>query len=195
MARPSSKDPLDRFRWSVSVEGFTRMGFTSCDVPGYNINTKKYAEGGAHIFPRQIVDTIEYKPVTLTRGVTSDTSFQDWASQPIEFASGITKKVRAPSVLDAFSEEGFQVDRPTAYRRDVIINHLNRNGDIVKSYKLYNAMPIEYVPASTFSADGDDAISMERLTLVYESFEVISNATDSNPFDIRGAFKRLTRRT
>jgi len=222
MARPSSKDPLDRFRWSISIEGFTRMGFTSCDVPSYTINTKKYAEGGAHLFPRQIVDTIDYKPVTLSRGVSNDTSFHDWAIQFIELIQAETVRDTRSSTVshqppidipiefgtNSFNGSGQTVPGITTvdrsgevqgnpaeeYRRDVIINHLNRSGQIVKTYRLYNAFPIEYSPASSFSADGDDVLSMEKLTLAYESFDVVSNKTDSNPFDIRGAFKRLVKR-
>lgn len=223
MARPSSKDPLDRFRWSISIEGFTRMGFTSCDVPSYAITTKKYAEGGAHLFPRQIVDSIEYRPVTLARGVTADTSFNDWAMQFIEVIQAETVKstqntlseTKALEIPPEFGVPGFSGGNFTVpgfnvttfetsetfegtpaqeYRRDVTINHLNRSGQIVKTYRLYNAFPVEYVPASSFSADGDDVLSMEKLTLVYESFDVVSNNKDSNPFDVRGAFKRLVKR-
>jgi phage tail-like protein len=204
MARPSSKDPLDRFRWRISIEGFTRMGFSTCDVPSYAITTKKYTEGGAHLYPKQIVDSIEYKPVTLTRGVTADRSFQDWATQALEFARGESKHPSAEFVnlIVSFPLEPGRPDEvdksntnvPLEYRRTVTIDHLNRTGQIVKTYILYNAFPIEFAPASNFASDGDDVLSMEKITLAYESFEVCSEAGDSNPFDIRGLTKRIARR-
>lgn len=175
MARPSSKDPLDKFRWSVSIDGFTRLGFASCDVPGYSVTTKPYSEGGQHLFPKQVVDSISFKPVTLTRGVTADLSFHDWATQALILSRGVTSDGKSP--VEA--------------RRNVVIRHLNRRGDVVKAYTLINAMPIEYEVASSFASDADDVLSMEKLTLTYESFTVDSAEKDSNPLNPREVIKRF----
>jgi phage tail-like protein len=174
MARVASKDPLDKYRWAVSIDGFTKLGFTACETPSITINTKSYPEGGNHLYPRKIVDGAEYTPVIFTRGVTKDKSFHDWISQ----------------VLEAYKLDKNVND----YRRQVTIHHLDRQGRIVKSYVLYNAFPIEYKPASDFASDADDTLSLEKLVLTYESFEVITNNTDSNPFDARDIFKRLVNR-
>lgn len=200
MARPSSKDPLDKFRWAVSIDGFTRLGFTQCDVPSMTIQTKKYPEGGAHLTPRQIVDSIEYKPVALVRGVTSDTSFDAWAKQFMEVVKGKIEQADRPAISIPTELGGGAVPAqkdiyaPLAYRRDVKIYHLNREGQVVKTYTLINAFPIEYEPASSFTSDGDDMLSMEKLVLAYESFTVESNETNNNPFDVRDVGKRLIRR-
>lgn len=178
MARPSSKDPLDKFRWSISIDGFTRLGFASCDVPGYSIQTKPYGEGGQHLFPKQIVDNITFKPVTLTRGVTADLSFHNWATQALIVARGVTTDGKSP----------------VEYRRNVVIRHLNRRGEVVKAYTLINAMPIEYEVASSFASDADDVLSMEKLVLTYESFTVDSAEKDSNPLNPRDVIKRLINR-
>lgn len=178
MARPSSKDPLDKFRWQLSIDGFVRLGFASCDTPSYSIQTKPYPEGGQHLFPKQIVDGITFKPVTLTRGVTADLSFHDWATQALTLARGVTSDGKSP----------------LEFRRTVVIRHLNRRGDVVKVYTLYNAFPVEYEVASSFSADADDTLSMEKLTLAYESFSVDSAEKDSNPLNPREAIKRLINR-
>jgi phage tail-like protein len=179
MARPSTKDPLDKFRWSVEIEGFTRSGFASCETPSVSINTQNYAEGGSHLFPKKIVDSIEYRPVTLQRGVTSDLNFHNWAKSYFEFIQGFQ------NVNMASAQE---------YRRTVIIKHLDRAGRTVKTYTLFNAFPIEYKPASDFSADSDDTLSMEKLVLTYESFTVTGNTQDTNPLDPTDILKRMIRR-
>lgn len=203
MARPSSNDPLDRFRWTVEIEGFQRIGFTVCGVPSLVYNTKKYPEGGAHLFPRKIIDSVEYRPVVLERGVTADTSFSGWAQQPQELIRGRAEKVTAEipgtgGFATSFSDltgsdQAITGNFPLEYRREVIINHLNRTGEVVKVYKLINAIPVEFVAASEFRSDGDDVLSMERLVLEYESFEIISNNINTNPADVRDVFKRATR--
>lgn len=209
MARPSEKDPLDRFRWTIKIEGFTRVGFTACEVPSISYNTKSYAEGGAHLFPKKIIDSVEYKPVTFTRGVTTDQSFVNWARQAMEMVRGSTENYTAKQVVDqsytAAYFNGFpavsvkasteqQIKIPLEYRRDIVIEHRNRAGDITKKYILYNAVPIEFKPASDFQSDGDDVLSMETLVLAYEGFEVRSSNTDSNPTDVTDIVKRAIRR-
>lgn len=181
MARPSSKDPLDRFRWSLTVDdgSFTRLGFASCDTPSYTIQTKSYPEGGQHLFPKQIVDSISFKPITLTRGVSPSLDFHEWAIQAIQLAQGLS-----------FDKKG-----PISYRKTLILKHMNRRGEVVKVYTLINAFPIEYEVASSFSSDGDDTLSMEKLTLAYESFTVDSKERDSNPLNPRDAIKRLISRS
>lgn len=195
MARPSTKDPLDKFRWMVEIEGFSRLGFVSCETPSMSITTQKYAEGGAHLFPKQIVDSVDYKPVTLQRGVTSDINFHNWAKAYFDFIYGKTVVQSVP--VTAHNPDPLYLNVKTAaseYRRNVLISHLDRNNRIIKQYVLYNAFPIEYKPASDFSSDSDDTLSMERLVLTYESFEVRTINQSTNPLDPTDIIKRLIRR-
>lgn len=193
MARPSTKDPLDKFRWMVEIDGFTRSGFTICETPSVSINTQKYIEGGNHLFPRQIVDSVEYRPVALERGVSLDMNFHKWAKSSFELVSGTRESYTSP-LLGTANPEQISVGTPVDYRRDVIISHLNRQNDIVKQYILYNAFPIEYRPASDFGSDLDDTLSMERLVLAYESFEVVVINEDTNPIDPTDLIKRIIRK-
>jgi phage tail-like protein len=198
MARVSSFDPLDKFRFAVLIEGFTKSGFASCEAPSITINTKSYPEGGAHLYPRKIVDSVEYSTVTLTRGVTQDQSFHNWAIQFMEIVRGFKEEEKVKRSLlpiaDALGKEIRRND-PQEYRREVRIEHLDRQGRVVKTYVLYNAFPIEYKPASDFAADGDDVLSIEKLVLTYESFEVVPTKQDTNPADIRDITKRLIKRS
>lgn len=204
MARPSTRDPLDRFRWAVAIrldgqETFTRMGFTSVETPQVSIDTKSYPEGGNHLFPKQIIEGVSFKPITLRRGVTQSTDFDSWAKQYIELIQG-RRQDEAIETFGGFDANGLfeSLDvkiAPADYRREVSIGHLDREGNLIKIYRLYNAFPILYKTASDFDASADDELSIETLTLAYESFDVqsIEDRTD-NPLDPRDVFKRLTRR-
>lgn len=178
MARSGASDPFDRYRWTVSIDGFTKLGFTSCSTPEYNITVKKYAEGGAHLTPRKIIDSVEYKPIILTRGVTNDTSFNRWATGAFDLIQG---KALSSSVffleglqdnfaksISAYGSDNY----PFQYRRDVKIEHIDRSGNVQVIYYLYNAFPSEYKPASDFDAKADGEVSIESITLEYEGFEV-----------------------
>lgn len=202
MARSALRDPLDKYRWTVTIEGFSKVGFHETSSPGYNITNKKYKEGGAHLTPRQIIDTVDYKPVTLTRGVTNDTSFNKWATafndlvtnnsafndstqEPTSFGGlpvpgGILGGVvngalnGGASPVQSFVRANSLVGEPSLnYRKKVKIEHTNRAGQVEVTYILYGAFPIEYTPASDFNAMSDDTVSIESITLGYESFEVL----------------------
>lgn len=179
MARSGASDPFDRYRWTVSIEGFTRAGFASCSTPEYSVGVKKYAEGGAHLTPRKIVDSVEYKPVILARGVTNDTSFNRWATGMFDLISN--NKTVSPdpltllAVADNFANPvpSYGSDKyPFTYRRDVKIEHVDRAGNVQVIYYLYNAFPSGYKPASDFDAKADGEVSLETLTLEYEGFEI-----------------------
>lgn len=194
MARPATKDPLDKFRWTVTIEPqgggpetFIRLGFTSVEVPEMSINTQSYPEGGNHVFPKKIIESVEYRPVTLMRGVTQNVDFHNWAIEFIELLAG-------NQLFPAESSGNGNI--PGEYRRDVRIEHRDRAGRVVKTYVLHNAFPTEYKPASDFSADADDMLSMEKLTLTYESFSIVlpEGSVDSNPFSVKDVAKRLLRR-
>jgi phage tail-like protein len=207
MARTSSNDPLDKFRFLVTIEPpsnsnndpnqlWTRAGFVSCSTPAYNISTKKYAEGGNHLNPLKIIDSIEYKPVTLVRGVTNDTSFTKWATGFIDLVQQNAAMAAADSAETLLKLTQAALDKGASlvpsnsqdlntysYRRTVKIYHLDRQGQTQVMYVLYNAFPIEYKPASDFDATTDDGMSMETLVLDYEGFEV----KYTGPFGILGA--------
>lgn len=199
IARSELQDPLDKYRWIVSIDNFTRAGFTDCAVPGYRANSHNYKEGGAHLTPRQILDTLEYTPVTLSRGVTGDTSFNKWATGHFDLVQNgqgtniysdvkqqfgfevptIVRNFGIPQDLGIVSSSPVPTVNPgQQYRRKVRIKHVNRAGQTIVEYVLHGAWPIEYKPASDFSSNDDDGFSIETITLAYESFDVRYTGTE-----------------
>ena len=201
MARSALQDPLEKFRWIVSVSeksvGFPgnlaaltfRTGFSETTVPGFEITTKSYPEGGAHLTPRQIPDSIAYLPVTLSRGRTNDPSFTAWATGFFDKATNnaqspydvfsfctITQFCLCTGLLNAGTNQAASNSNITLedfnYRRDVRIRHTNRAGQLEVLYVLYNAFPIRYLPASDFNSLDDEGVSIETIVLGYEGFEV-----------------------
>lgn len=191
MARSSLAEPLDKYRWKVIIDGFTRAGFVRCNTPSFRMSNHSYPEGGAHLNPRQIMNSIEYPPVTFERGVTPDTSFNKWAT-------GLFDVIQDNDGLDTGSEAGEFVENtfgadvgsfiqragltgPTPipafnnkgeYRKTVTIKHTNRAGQTIVEYILYGAWVSTYKPASDFDSSDDEGFSIESITLSYDGFEV-----------------------
>lgn len=188
MARISTADPLDKFRWLVDIPGFQRVGFTSTQTPGITMNVNEYPEGGAHYHPRIIIDSVSYKKIALERGVTIDPSFSKWAAACIDLHNNnaLAKNIKindfpnletAQSITTAsigFNPIPFENSTPFSYRKDIKIYHVGRDGQIAVIYTIYNAIPVEYTPASDFQAS-EEGVSIEKLVLAYEGFDVRYN--------------------
>jgi len=173
--------------WIVEIDGFSRLGFTTCQVPSFEISTTSYQEGGAHLHPRNIVDQISYQPVTLERGVTNDTSFNKWATGFYDLvtnnvgssAEGLSFGIPTTSIvsgaLNSLGVHGQHVgtyNPGSQYRRKVTIRHTNRVGQTIVTYTLYDAYPTTYKPSSDFNAEDDEGFSIEQIVLSYEAFDV-----------------------
>jgi phage tail-like protein len=170
MARSAQYDPLDKFRWRVYVlapagVNFIRGGFTECSAPSVTFMTKEYMEGGRHMNPILIHDRGSFKPITLKRGVIANPNVGDFARW-------------MERAFEAISDP--QTDNQ--YRRDIVIEHLNRNSDVAKRYIMRNCVPITYEPASDFGAGDDSGFSIETLSFQYEGFE-------EEALDTKHAFK------
>ena len=185
MARSALRDPLTKFRWTMEIPGFSRLAFTKCSMPAVNITPRIYPEGGQHWAPKSIPDKYEYKPIVLSRGVTNDTSFNKWANAStdlytnnlsvkndqdgganLDTLTGLLTASPLSAVPSGFSLDTYQ------YRKDIRIDHVNRAGQVEVSYFIYGAYPISYQPGSDFDAMGEDSLSIDMLTLGYDSFEV-----------------------
>jgi len=160
MPRSSSLDPLLKFNFRVYVlsptgANWIRGGFTSCSAPGITINYTGYPEGGRHLNPIKIHESATFKPITLSRGVIDKNGVDDFAKWVQDFY-----KVVAPQ------DSSISVQ----YRNDIVIEHLNRQGDPVKRFYLRNCAPSGYTPSDDFSST-DESVSVESLTFEYEGFE------------------------
>lgn len=156
MPRSGSLDPLDKFRWKVSIDnsnGLIRAGFSECSAPGVTLNFKEYKEAGHHLNPLLVHEGASFKAITLKRGVISKpdvNDFSKWMNLAFEALKGKQGAVQ--------------------YRRNMVIEHLDREAKVVKRYVLFNCVPTGYEPASDFSAMDDGSYSLETLTFQYEGF-------------------------
>jgi hypothetical protein len=78
--------------------------------------------------------------------------------------------------------------QPSEYQRDLDVFQLDRNGNVLKSYKLVNAFPVDLSPvALDFGAN--DQISQFQVTWQYQHFTT-STATAGGTVDFAGIFNR-----
>jgi phage tail-like protein len=111
----------------------------------------EYREGGNAIIRKGLGRT-KYDPITLERGVTHDTEFEEWAN--------------AAQVLD----QGQPNTSLARLRREVRIELLNEMGQRVHLYILHDCWVSEYQALSDLDAGGN-AVAIEHIRLEHEGWE------------------------
>ncbi len=188
MARSSKVDPVDKFRFRVTVlaidlsvtgaidtlsnlgsgphEGLkliTRAGFSRVTSPKATINEINYRENIDNTRFIKVPGLAKYEPVSLSRGVTANRNLYDWYRLVNEEIALLT------TAQELSKDAQFSVAQTDNFRKDVVIEVLDREGNPVKSWYLFNAWPISYTPGNDLDASSEEKL-VEELTLTYEFF-------------------------
>ena len=75
-------------------------------------------------------------------------------------------------------EEKFGYISPSQYQRDIEVFQLDRNGNVLKAYRLFDAFPFDVSPVALDFAQ-NDTISSFSVTFHYQHFEVTNNPAGS----------------
>jgi phage tail-like protein len=111
----------------------------------------EYKEGGNAII-RQGLGRTKYDPITLERGVTHDTDFEEWAN--------------AAQVLD----KGSPSTSLKLLRREIRIELLNEERQPVQRYTVHRCWVCEYQALPDLDAGGN-AVAIEHIKLMNEGWE------------------------
>jgi phage tail-like protein len=117
-----------------------------------------YKEGGNAIILKGLGRT-KYEPITLERGVTYDTDFQDWADATQKLDSGVP----TTSLLNL--------------RREIRIELLNEEGQSVYRYLVHRCWVSEYQALPDLDAGGT-GIALEHIKLENEGWERDATLTE-----------------
>lgn len=158
MAKPFSVntsrfDPYKTFHFLVYFEKSTTPVAGVSKVTGLKRTTDmvEYKEGGNLLSRKGILRT-KYDDITLERGVTHDTDFEDWAN--------------AAQVLD----KGVASRSLKNLRRELRIDLLNEEGQPVLRYLVHRCWVSEFQALPDLDA-GANVYAIEHIKLVHEGWE------------------------
>ena len=146
-------DPYKTFRFQVYFGISTQAVAGVSKVTGLKRSSDpiEYKEGGNAIIRKGLGRT-KYDPITLERGLTHDSDFEEWADAAQKLDKG------APSTsLDKL-------------RREVRIELLNEEGQPVHRWVVHRCWVSEYQPVSDLDAGGN-ANAIEHIKLENEGWE------------------------
>lgn len=200
MARSSSVDAIEKFRFTVTIlnlaidpvslaqnfTGFLRGGFSEVTLPRQSTTAIEYRENNDPAHPQLIPGITRFDSVVLRRGVTKSSDFMRWAMETHNTNNVISTAIERM--------KGDPNDAPpsesTNFRRDVLITAYDRTGKVTKAWMLRNAWVSGYRPGDDLVAIQDGAKLIEELELRYESFEEITAEAliSGAASDLLGAF-------
>lgn len=152
---PTRLDPYKNFKFLVKFEGQTNPVAGISKVGGLKRTTEvvKHREGGDPSSSRKSPGRTEYEALTLERGVTHDTDFENWAMKVWNFGSGLGSEV---SLKD--------------FRKNIIIELLNEAGQVAIRYKVYRCWVSEYHAMPDLDANAN-AVAIQSIKLENEGWE------------------------
>jgi len=146
---PNRHDPYKQFKFRVRMEGRIVAGVAKVGALHRSTEVIEHREGGDPSTSRKSPGRTKFEPITLERGLTHDTDFEDWANK-------VWRLGQETSLAD--------------FRRDIVIELINEAGQMVIAYKVYRCWPSEYVAMPDLDANATE-IAFEQLIVQNEGWE------------------------
>jgi phage tail-like protein len=144
-------DPYKNFKFRVKWDGQVVAGVSKVSALKRSTEVVSHREGGDISTQRHSPGASKFEPITLERGITYDPEFEKWANL-------------------VYSTEGDGAVSLLGFRKDILIDMLNLQGTVVKSYRVFRCWVSEYTAQPEFDANAN-AIAFETIVLQNEGFE------------------------
>ena len=143
-------DPYKNFKFRVKVEGKYIPGITKISPLTRITESVSHRDGGDANTFRYSPGTTTYEPIVLERGLTHDSTFEDWANE-------------------VFSIDDSNISLKN-YKKDIIIELLNLQGTVVMAFVVYRCWVSEYQSLPELDAKGK-SIAIEKIVLQHEGWQ------------------------
>ena len=146
-------DPYKNFKFRVRWDGRYVAGISKVSALKRTTEVVKHRDGGDPSSSRKSPGRSEYDAITLERGVTHDTDFEDWANKVWRLQAGLGSEV---SLKD--------------FRKDVILEMYNEAGQLAIAYKVFRCWVSEYQALPDLDANAN-AVAIQHIKLENEGWE------------------------
>ena len=150
---PERHDPYKGFKFRVKCDGRYIAGISQVSALRRSTEVVRHREGGDPSTSRLSPGLTSFEPITLRRGVTHDTTFEEWANQIWRLGA------------DHHAEVGL-----ASFRRDLVIEVNNEAGQLVLAYKVYRCWISDYEALPALDAHGNTTL-IQSITLQHEGWE------------------------
>lgn len=148
---PSRKDPYKSFKFRVTLDGQWVAGLSKISALKRTTDVVEHREGGDPSSVRKSPGLTRFDPITLERGVTHDTEFEQWANKVWNLSSGPEVSLKD-------------------FRRDLLLELYNESGQKVIVYKIFRCWVSEFQALPELDANGN-AVAFQTIKLENEGWE------------------------
>ena len=145
-------DPYKNFKFRVKWDGRYVAGISKVTSLKRTTEVVKHREGGDPSSSRKSPGRTEYEAITLSRGVTHDVAFEQWANKVWNYGSGLGVET---SLKD--------------FRKDIIIEVYNEAGQLALAYNVFRAWVSEFTALPDLDANAN-AVAIQTLKLENEGW-------------------------
>ena len=146
-------DPYKNFKFRVKWDGRYVAGISKVSALKRSTEVVEHREGGDPSTGRKSPGRSKFEAITLERGVTHDTNFEQWANKVWNLGSGLGSEV---SLKD--------------FRKDLIIEVYNEAGQLAIAYKVFRCWVSEYQALPDLDANAN-AVAIQHIKLENEGWE------------------------
>ena len=149
---PQRFDPYKNFKFRVKWDGKYIAGISKVSPLRRITDVLLCRDGGSQSLDRRSPGLTAFEPITLERGRTHDTAFEDWAGKVWSFDANLGAEVALKS-----------------FRKDIVIEFRNEAGQLALAFNVYRCWPSAYTALPELDANAE-AIARETLVLQHEGW-------------------------
>ncbi|OBX24623.1 phage tail-like protein [Gelidibacter algens] len=143
-------DPYKNFKFRVKWDGRYIAAVSTISALKRTTESVQHRDGGSSTSRLSPGNTF-FEPITLQRGLSHDTEFEDWANL----------------VFNSSADAAMSL---ATYKKDIVIELFNLQGTPVISYRVYRCWVSEYQPLPELDANRS-CIAFEKIVLQHEGWE------------------------
>jgi phage tail-like protein len=144
-------DPYKNFKFRVVWDGHAVAGVTKVSGLSRTTEVVRHREGGDTAATRKAPGRTEYDAITLERGITHDTAFEEWAN---------TSQAQAGAAGGSVAD----------FRKEVRIELYDETGKLLRAYNVHRCWVSQYESVADLDANAN-AVAIEHITLENEGWE------------------------
>jgi phage tail-like protein len=152
-------DPYRTFKFQVLIDGKPVAGLKKMGALKKKTEAVKWRTAGDPSHERVLPGGTSYEPVTLEQGLTHDPVFEQWANLVNNF-------------------EGDSAMSLKSFRKDIVINVLNLQGQVAISYKLFRAWVSDFQALPDLDAGSMNTVGIQTITLQHEGWQRDTGASE-----------------
>jgi len=148
---PTRLDPYKNFKFRAKWDGRYVAGVSKISALKRTTEVVEHREGGDPSMQHKSPGLTKFEPITLERGVTHDTEFEDWANLVWKFGGNPETSI-------------------ANFRKDIVIDIFNEADQKVLSYIVHRCWVSEYQALPDLDANAN-AVAIQHIKLENEGWE------------------------